>query len=74
MKKQLMHVRNDVSIIKARNNTLCKGMFTIDYHFFLSIRLEFSITQIKETQRILILSEKSTETLLREIKETPLEM
>ena len=33
MKKQLMHDRNDVSIIKARNNTSCKGMFTINYHF-----------------------------------------
>ena len=40
MKIQLMHVKNDVSIIKARNNTSCKGMFTIDYHFFLSICLE----------------------------------
>ncbi|XP_066018350.1 microfibril-associated glycoprotein 4 [Pocillopora verrucosa] len=41
MKIQLMHVKNDVSIIKARNNTSCK---------------------------------ESTETLLREIKETLLEM
>ena len=39
MKKQFMHVKNDISIIKARNNTSCKGMFTINYHFFLSICL-----------------------------------
>ena len=32
MNKQLMHVKNDVSIIKARN-ILCKGMFTLDHHF-----------------------------------------
>ena len=27
-----MHVKNDVSIIKARN-ILCKGIFTLDHHF-----------------------------------------
>ena len=72
MKKQLMHDRNDVSIIKARNNTSCKGMFTINYHF--PFHLFGIVTQIKEVQRILILSGKYTETLLREINETLLEM
>ena len=54
MKKQLMHVKNDVSIIKARNNTSCKGMFTI--LSFFPFHLFGIVTQIREILWILILS------------------